>query len=245
MPLDPLPRTDDDAWGEKIALLREDPVPVVSLTFGLPAAGEIRLLQRAGSAVLATVTTPAEAREAADAGVDGLVVQGPRAGGHSASWDPARRIVERSTSDALAMVRATTKLPLIAAGGVDGADAVRELRDGGATAVAVGTLLLRTAEAGTSQPHRDALASGAFTETALTRVFTGRPARALRNGFVSRHEHEEITAYPAVHHLTRGLRKRAAAAGDTDRLHLWAGTGFREAREEPVAATIARLLSRI
>ena len=233
--LSQVPAEDDDAWGAKLQVLREDPVPVVSLTFGLPPTSDIALLKRAGSAVVATVTT------AEEAGVDALIVQGPAAGGHSAAWDAQRRITDGSTADSLAEVAAVSRLPLIAAGGVDGADAVRGFLSGGAEAVAVGTLLLRTDEAGTSETHRRALASGEFDETVITRVFTGRPARALRNGFVDRHAHEEITAYPAVHHLTRELRARAGTAGDTDRLHLWAGTGYRAARAEPVAQTIARL----
>lgn len=239
--LDPVPVADDDAWDEKVALLCADPVPVVSLTFGLPPARDIGLLQRAGSAVLATVTTAAEAREAAAAGVDGLVVQGPRAGGHSATWDPERTVGDAPASEALEAVSAATTLPIVAAGGVDGADAVRGLLAGGAAAVAVGTLLLLTDEAGTSPTHRAALAESEPRETTITRAFTGRPARALRNGFIDRHGQQELTAYPAVHHLTRELRKRAGAAGDSERLHLWAGTGYREARSEPVADTIARL----
>ncbi|MGO2140331.1 MAG: nitronate monooxygenase [Leucobacter sp.] len=239
--LSQVPAEDDDAWGAKLQVLREDPVPVVSLTFGLPPTSDIALLKRAGSAVVATVTTADEARAAEEAGVDALIVQGPAAGGHSAAWDAQRRITDGSTADSLAEVAAVSRLPLIAAGGVDGADAVRGFLSGGAEAVAVGTLLLRTDEAGTSETHRRALASGEFDETVITRVFTGRPARALRNGFVDRHAHEEITAYPAVHHLTRELRARAGTAGDTDRLHLWAGTGYRAARAEPVAQTIARL----
>lgn len=243
--LDPVPRYDDDAWNEKVALLCADPVQVVSVTFGLPPASDIALLRRAGSTVLVTVTTAAEAREAAAAGVDGLVVQGPGAGGHSATWDPRRTVGDATTANVLGAVRAATTLPLIAAGGVDGPGAVRELLARGAAAVAVGTLLLRTEEAGTSPSHRAALASNEYPDTVITRVFTGRPARALRNGFVDRHTGHELTAYPAVHHLTRELRKRAGIAGDRDRLHLWAGTGFRAARSGPVADTIAWLASRI
>lgn len=239
--LDPIPRDDDDGWPAKLALLCADPVEVVSLTFGLPAAGDIALLRRAGSAVLATVTTAGEARAADEAGVDGLIVQGPRAGGHSATWDPRREVGDAATSETLAAVRSVTRLPLVAAGGVDGPRSVRTLLDGGAAAVAVGTLLLCTDEAGTSATHRAALASDAFVGTAITRVFTGRPARGLRNGFIDRHAPHEITAYPAVHHLTRELRTAAGAAGDADRLHLWAGTGYRSAKAEPVARTLERL----
>lgn len=242
--LDHVPVSDDEDWDAKIAMLTANPVPVVSLTFGLPNLRDIAALRRAGTRVLATVTTAAEAAAAAGAGVDGLVVQGPAAGGHSATWDPHRRIpVETGAADTLALlrtVRSETTLPVIAAGGVDGSTAVRELLRAGAAAVAVGTLLLRTDEAGTTPTHREALSEpGRFTT--VTRAFTGRPARALRNGFIARHEAQAITAYPEVHHLTRALRGRAAAAGDADRLHLWAGTGFRAARTEPVAETLKRL----
>ncbi|TDD41347.1 NAD(P)H-dependent flavin oxidoreductase [Saccharopolyspora elongata] len=239
--LDPTPVADDDRWGEKLALLLADPVPVVSLTFGLPAPADIAALQKAGTRVLATVTTPQEAQLTKSAGVDGLVVQGPSAGGHSATFDPARTLEPIPTADLVRRVLEAVDLPVIAAGGVDGPDAVRALLDAGAQAVAVGTLLLRTDEAGTSPTHKRALGDPVFTETVLTRAFTGRPARALRNGFIDRHP-DGLGAYPAVHHLTRALRQAAGKAGDADRLHLWAGTGWRNAPTGPAADVIRHLV---
>ncbi|OCG75217.1 NAD(P)H-dependent flavin oxidoreductase [Microbacterium sediminis] len=237
---DTVPVRDDDHWGEKIALLVADPVPVVSLTFGLPGPADIRALQRAGSRVVASVTTPDEAARAAALGVDGLVVQGAGAGGHSATFDPAADPADIPVAELIRRVRARVDLPIIGAGGVQGPRDVRELLDAGAVAVAVGTLLLRTDEAGTSPTHRAALADPAATETVLTRAFTGRPARALRNGFIDRHPHAP-TAYPAVHHLTRQLRQAAGAAGDADRLHLWAGVGWRAAPTGPAADVLRAL----
>ncbi|MEH0109188.1 nitronate monooxygenase [Tersicoccus sp. MR15.9] len=242
--LDPQPVTRDrDAWSEKLDLLLADPVPVVSLTFGLPAAADIAALRRAGSRVLATVTTPAEARAARDAGVDGLVVQGTAAGGHSGTWDPAHTLAEIRTADLVRDVVAAVDLPVIAAGGIDGPDAVRGLLAAGARAVAVGTALLRTDEAGTSATHRDALTDPALGPTVLTRAFTGRPARGLRNAFIDAHETAAPLGYPAIHHLTRPLRRAAAAAGDPDRVHLWAGTGYRSAATGP-AGDVVRELTR-
>lgn len=224
--LDPDPVADDDGWTQKLALLIEHPVPVVSLTFALPDPGDIASLQSVGTCVLATVTTPDEALAARGAGVDALIVQGAGAGGHSASHDPHRIPEAVSTGTLVRTVRAAVDLPVIAAGGVDGAAAVRELLDAGAGAVAMGTLLLLADEAGTSRTHREALSDPAHAETVITRAFTGRPARALRNGFIDRHQATAPVAYPAVHHLTAPLRQAAAGAGDADRLHLWAGTGF-------------------
>ncbi|MGL5929690.1 MAG: NAD(P)H-dependent flavin oxidoreductase [Dermatophilaceae bacterium] len=239
--LDREPVTDDDAWPAKLALLVRDPVPVVSLTFALPSRQDVAALQRAGSQVLATVTSATEAVAARGAGVDGLVVQGSAAGGHRGCHDPAAVPRAVPTAELVREVRSAVDLPVVAAGGVDGAGSVRQLREAGAEAVAVGTLLLRTDEAGTSRTHRDALADPAFTETVVTRAFTGRPARALRNRFVDAHDATAPVGYPAVHHLTRELRRHAAHAGDAETLHLWAGTGYRHAATGPAADVIRRL----
>lgn len=231
----------DDEWRRKIELLVGEPVPLVSLTFGLPPRADVEALQRAGSTVLATVTSSEEALSAAELGVDGLIVQGWRAGRHSAVHDPAAWPAELETVELLREVRAAVELPLIAAGGVDGPAAVRELLGFGAEAVAVGTLLLRSDEAGTSELQRARMVDPACPGTVLSRAFTGRPARGLRNGFVDRHAAAAPSGYPEVHYLTRPLRQAALRAGDGDGVHLWAGTGFRHAPSGPAAEIVAWL----
>ncbi|CAM3732119.1 NAD(P)H-dependent flavin oxidoreductase [Smaragdicoccus niigatensis] len=233
-----IPRSDDDDWDAKIDLLVASPVPAVSFTFGLPSHADLARLKKAGTTVFASVTTPDEARAAYDLGADALVVQGASAGGHSATFDPQRTIEETSTAELVRAVRSVTPLPIVAAGGVDGPSAVRALLESGAEAVAVGTLLLRTDEAGTSRTHRDALADPAFSETVLTHAFTGRTARGLRNGFIDRHEALAPFGYPEIHHLTRPLRQAASQAGDPGRLHLWAGTGYTSAPDGPATGVI-------
>ncbi|ASK64733.1 2-nitropropane dioxygenase [Brachybacterium avium] len=243
--LDRVPHRDDDRFTAKLTLLCEAPVPVTSFTFGLPPATAVAALRAVDTIVLASVTDPEEARAAAERGVDGLVVQGPAAGGHSATHHPSRTPGPIRTEELVRQVRAAVDLPLLGAGGVDGPLAVRRILAAGAEAVVSGTMLLRTDEAGTSPTHRAALADPAFTETVLTRAFTGRPARSLRNAFVDRHHDTAPTGYPQVHHLTRELRRRAAAAGDPQRLHLWAGTGWRSAPAGPAGQVIARLAEEI
>lgn len=241
--LDPEPFDDDDHWPTKLAYLLAHPVPVVSLTFALPSPAEIAALQRRGTCVLASITTPEEARAAAEAGVDGLIAQGFGAGGHSATHDPSRFPAPIATAALVTAVRHAVDLPVIATGGVDGPDAVRSLLECGAESVAVGTLLLRTDEAGTSKAHREALSRQPRGKTVMTRAFTGRPARALRNAFIDRHSANAPVAYPAVHHLTRELRQAAGRAGDAERLHLWAGTGYPSAPEGPAADVVRWLAS--
>jgi nitronate monooxygenase len=143
----------------------------------------------------------------------------------------------------LTRIRAATPLPLIGAGGLATAAQVRDAVAAGAVAVLAGTALLRTDESGASRTHKDALADPQFTDTVVTRAFTGRPARSLRNRFADRYSATGPAGYPAVHHLTRGLRQAAAAAGDPHGLHLWAGTGFRSATTGPARAVIDRLAS--
>lgn len=235
------PVADDDRWPDKLELLLADPVPVVSFTFGIPTAAELAALRRAGSRLLVTVTTVAEARAAADAGADGLVVQGSDAGGHHGSHDPYRPVLPTRTGELVRAVTSQLELPVIAAGGVDGPDTVQALLDAGAGAVAVGTLLLRTDESGASATYRDALADPAFAGTAITRAFTGRYARGLRNRFMADHDAGAPAGYPAIHHLTRGLRQAAAAAGDPHRVNLWAGTGYRHAGTGPARDVLERL----
>jgi len=243
---------DDDEWQAKIDALLADPVELVSFAFGLPGTDVVRALQRAGSAVLATVTTAAEARQAAEQGVDALVVQHASAGGHSAAFLPAsesrrggsqqgRSQQAGTTAGLLAEVRSAVDLPLVAAGGVMDAAGLDAVLRAGAAAAQLGTAFLRTDESGARQLHKDALADPHFTRTRLTRAFTGRWARALENEFVRDHPRAP-EAYPAVHHLTAPLRAAAAAAGDAERLNLWAGTGWQQAQAGPVAGILDGLL---
>lgn len=235
------PRDDDDAFAAKIDLLRTQPVPVVSFTFGLPAVDVIRALQRAGTTVVQTVTSVPEARAAAAAGVDMLAVQAAVAGGHSGTFSPDRMPLPVPLGDLVRQVRAAVDLPVIAAGGLASAHDVTGVLCAGASAAAVGTVLLRADESGASATHKAALADPARTETVLTRAFTGRPARGLRNRFIDRYEAAAPLGYPAIHHLTSPLRKAAAAAGDADCVHLWAGTGYRHAVEQSTAAILTGL----
>lgn len=228
--IDPEPVDDDDHYSDKVDFLVDNPVPLVSMTFNIPTAEVVDRLHSVRTQVAATVTTAAEARTAADRGVDALIVQGPRAGGHSGTTDPTRSIDDRSTADLVRDVLAEVDLPVAAGGGVDGADAVEELLQAGASAVVVGTLLLLSDEAGTAETHRAALQSEDFDKTQLTRAFTGRPARALVNDFVRKFDPIAVDAYPAVHHLTKSFRAQAKKNDDPQDLHLWAGTGYRGAQ---------------
>lgn len=240
----PEPRwSDDDDWPAKVDLLVEQPVPWVSFTFGLPDRGTADRLRRAGSRLLATVTDAEEASYAAELGVDGLVVQSSAAGGHRGTFDQRRTPDDSPLVDLVARVRATTGLPVVAAGGVADSGQVAALLAAGAEAVQVGTALLLADEAGTKPVHRAALTdTDQFPETVATRAFTGRVARALRNRFTATYDADAPVGYPTVHHLTAPLRAWAAAHDEPHLLHLWAGTGHRRVRSGPAATVLASLV---
>lgn len=234
------PIEDDDDWQPKIDLLVSDPVAVVSFTFAVPTRDVIAALQRVGTTVVQTVTTPDEARRAAAAGCDALVVQGSAAGGHSGILDPRQALSTLPLPDLVAGVLAGVDLPVLAAGGVSTPEQAQQAMSAGAAAVVVGTALLRTPDSGTSPVHRAALIDPA-RESVITRAFTGRPARGLGNGFIARHEAAAPYGYPALHHLTSPMRKAATAAGDPERVNLWAGVNHRAASDQPAESVLKHL----
>lgn len=226
---------DDDAFGAKLDLLVTEPVQLVTFTFGCPPGDAVHRLHRAGSAVGVTVTSAEEARLAADAGADVIVAQGSEAGGHQGSFTGARPN-ETPLLTLLDDLRALD-LPVIASGGVMTSAHTRAALERGAVAVQLGTALLCTPEAATNPGHRTALLDQRFDDTVITRAYSGRYARGLRNRFAREHL-DAPHAYPEIHHLTRPLRAAATAAGDTDVPNLWAGTNWRAIRSAPAADII-------
>lgn len=233
---------DDDDFVGKVTALLADPPPVVSFTFGCPEAAVISALQDAGTFVVVTVTNPAEALAAADSGADALCVQGIEAGAHRATFanvdSPGQ---DYGLLALIGAVSSVTSLPLIAAGGIMNAGQVRAALVAGAVAAQCGTAFLRCPESGAHPLHKAALADPRYPGTTLTRAFSGRPARGLINRFILDHT-DAPAAYPEINNATRPLRAAAAARGDTDRMSLWAGQGFRSALELP-AGEVAALLA--
>ncbi len=234
------PRSDDDHWSAKIDVLLELRPDVASFTFGMPSDDECQRLRAAGITTVGTVTTLREAQLAVARGVDVLAAQGPSAGGHRGTFDPMAEPATQPLDELLADVR-TLGLPVIAAGGLMSADDVGRVRAAGAVAAQLGTAFLLADEAGSSPVHRAALQNGEFTETAVTKSFSGRYARGLRNRFIDDHEADAPFGYPEIHYLTSPLRAASVRAGSPDAVNIWAGTGFRKATTGPVADIMSRL----
>jgi len=235
---------DDDDIAAKVDVVCAHRPAAVSFTFDNPPAELCdRVRSETGAAVIATVTSVAEAATAVAA--DALCVQGAEAGAHRGVWrdDPASPEGGPSTPllRLLADVGEVSALPLIATGGIMNGAGIQAALDAGAVAAQLGTAFLCCPESGTSSTHRRALLDGRFTQTIVTRAFTGRPARALANRFAREHSADAPAAYPEVHAMTRPWRQTAAAAGDAEVMHLWAGTGWQAVTEQPAADLVARL----
>ena len=235
------PHPDDDGWADKLAVVLRMRPAVVSFTFGVPDVHTIDRLRASEILIVITVTTVAEALQAAENGSDLLCVQGPDGGGHRGTFSPTAEPNESSLAELESDIADATSIPRIVAGGLSTRSEVAAALSRGAVAAQVGTSFLRAEEAGTRPTHRDALASPEFVTTAITRAFSGRYARGLLNDFMREHEHEAPFGYPEVNQLTGPLRTAAAAANDPHRLHLWAGVGFRNARAMSAAAIVQTL----
>lgn len=232
---------DDDDWGDKVSLLVATAPAVVSFTFGVPGSDVVRALKDAGSLVMVTVTSLAEARVATEIGADALCAQGIEAGAHRGTF--TNDAPAASGAGVLALldeIATESSLPLVGAGAVMDAHDVRDALAHGAVAVQCGTAFLRCPESGASQPHKDALADDHFRATDMTRAFSGRPARGLVNSFMLEHG-DAPSAYPEINNATRPMRAAATRSGDLQHMSLWAGTGFRRSEAVPVADVVANL----
>lgn len=235
----------DDAYDAKLAILLDDPVPVVSFTFGCPTRPVLDALARVGTRTVVTVTSPVEAQTAQWAGADAVCVQGVEAGGHQGSYrnDPAAVGMGAGLGllSLITLVREYVQIPVIAAGGLMRGSQIAAALAAGACAAQLGTAFLVCPESGANPLHKRAMTDPLFGRTELTRAFSGRPARGLVNRFMREHGPYAPAAYPQLHHLTSGLRKAAAKAGDPQGMALWAGQGHRLARELPAGRLVETL----
>ncbi|MEU4883991.1 nitronate monooxygenase [Streptomyces althioticus] len=237
----------DDGYDAKLAVLLDNPVPVVSFHFGVPAREVIDSLHRVGTLAFVTATTAEEARAVERAGADVVIAQGVEAGGHQGTH---RDVPETDGSGVgllslVAQVRESVGIPVVAAGGIMRGGQIAAVCAAGASAAQLGTAFVAAHESGAHALHKQALTNPLFARTELTRAFTGRPARALVNRFLREHGPYAPAAYPEVHHLTAPLRKAAAKAGDAQGLALWAGQGHRMARELPAGQLVEVLVAEL
>ncbi|MEP7099760.1 MAG: nitronate monooxygenase [Burkholderiales bacterium] len=211
--------------------------PIVSFHFGLPSPGLLARVRAWGAKVIASATTVEEARWLEVRGVDAVIAQGVEAGGHRGIFLSDDLTTQLGTFALLPQIVAAVKLPVIAAGGIADAAGVAAARALGAAGVQIGTAYMLCPEATTSTLHRAALKSAAAEHTALTNLFTGRPARGIVNrlmrelGSISHFAPEFPLATAAI----APLRAAAERADSGDFSPLWSGQNALGCREIPAA----------
>ena len=237
----------DDGYDAKLAVLLDNPVPIVSFHFGCPTREVLDSLARAGTFTMVTATTVEEAQAVQRAGAGAVTVQGVEAGGHQGTHrdNPETDGAGIGLLSLIAQVREAVQIPIVAAGGIMRGSQIAAVLAAGATAAQLGTGFLATHESGANALHKQALTNPLFVRTELTRAFSGRPARGLVNRFMREHGPYAPAAYPQIHHLTSGLRKAAAKAGDAQGMALWAGQGHRLARDLPAQQLVEVLADEI
>ncbi len=210
---------------DQLAVILEESVPVFSVTSGSLAPEDVQALQRRGSVVIGTATTPDEARALVDAGMQAVVVQSSEAAGHRATFasPPEKALVGMMAL--LPRIADAVSVPVIAAGGIMDGRGIAAALALGAQGVQLGTAFLACPESGASAAYKSAVlgARSGGDPTVLTRAFSGRLARALSNRFSEAAEGGPILQYPQQNALTGELRRAAAKGGKVDLLSLWAG----------------------
>ena len=218
---------------------------VISFHFGLPPTQMLARVKRWGSVILASATTVDEARWLEENGVDAVIAQGLEAGGHRGTFLSEDLSTQVGTFALVPQIVQAVKVPVIAAGGIADADGVAGATALGAAGVQIGTAYLLCPESTTSAAHRAALTSAAARQTALTNLFSGRPARGIVNRLMSELGpiNRLAPAFPLATSALAPLRAKAEAEGKGDFSPLWAGQNVTGCKAIP-AAELTRALAR-
>ncbi|AOC55638.1 nitronate monooxygenase [Bacillus pumilus] len=226
---DRLPSQEElwDDFEQKINIIQEEDVPVVSFTFACPNEQTIHRLKQKGIFLIGTATTKEEALLLEEKGMDAIVLQGSEAGGHRGTFLPAKGDALLGLFSLISDVKPLCHVPLIAAGGITERAGVKAALALGADAVQIGTRFLASQESAAADVYKKAILQAESSETKITRLFSGKRARGIVNQWMEeeRQNEDRVLPYPVQHVWTTPMRKAAAAAGNPDQMALWAGQG--------------------
>jgi nitronate monooxygenase len=232
---------------EQARVLLDARVPAFSFIYGIPPRGILDECRAKGIVTIGAVTTPDEAALLSDAGVDAVAASGFEAGGHRGSYLRAAEDSFTGTFSLVPQVVDIVDVPVIAAGGIGDARGVVAALALGAEAVQMGTVFLSSEESGASRLHREVLLGRKAGRTGLTKAFTGRLARGIRNRLMEELNATgvEILPYPLQRGLVRNLTTAAEAAGRSDLVPMWAGQSANLAVCTDVPAFLQSLVDEI
>ncbi|WP_085034867.1 NAD(P)H-dependent flavin oxidoreductase [Ensifer aridi] len=238
-PTEPFPIFDSS----RLALVLELRPRVVSFHFGLPGADALNALKQAGCLILSSATTVAEARWLEAAGVDAIIAQGAEAGGHRGTFTDDAGAGTVGAMVLVPRVVDAVRVPVIAAGGIFDGRGIEAAFKLGASGVQMGTAFLGCPESNVPPPYREALRAATDLSTHVTRMYTGRPARVLRNRFSSDMAASDalVLDFPLQASLTMPLGRSADGEVRSDFFPMWAGQGASAGNNLPAGEFVRRL----
>ena len=226
---------------EQIAPVWQHKPEVLTFHFGIPDASIVEHAHALGIAVGMTATRVTEAMAIEKAGADFIVSQGIEAGGHRGIFDVQAVDQQLSTMELTRQLVRQCSLPVVAAGAImDGAD-VRAALDAGAAAAQLGTAFLCCDESGASTAHKDFVLNQGQRGSIITRGFSGRPARGIRNAFIDHMQDQTVLPFPIQNTITGSMRQWAAKTNNGEYQSLWAGTEYHRSRAMPAADLMSTL----
>ncbi|MGN7386323.1 NAD(P)H-dependent flavin oxidoreductase [Sporosarcina sp. SAFN-015] len=231
----------ESSFDAQIAVIIDEGVNICSFTFGLPDETVIRDLKEHGVYLIGTATNVEEAILAEKVGMDAVVVQGKEAGGHRGSFLSEELI---TLDELLPSSIEAVRIPIIAAGGIANREQLELQLSRGAQAVQIGTALLAADESGAHPLHKEAVLAATGNSTVLTKAFSGKPARGIRNQFIDMMEGVPIAPYPYQNDLTKKIRAEAASKGNLEFMSLWAGERVGETAGGTVEEIVGRFVGK-
>lgn len=229
-----------DVFQDQVQAILEEDVMIVSFTFGLPDNETLLTLKQKGVYLIGTATSVEEAIAVEQAGLHAVVVQGKEAGGHRGSFIEPMAL--HSTADLLKATKENVSIPVIAAGGIMTKPQVTDMLKIGASYVQIGTALLTATECTAPKLHKEAILTSGQQATTLTKAFTGKYARGLKNRFTEQLKEATTAPYPVQHYLTQPIRKESARQNNREYMSLWMGENSYLAKEASVKEIIETLL---
>ncbi|EWG09639.1 NAD(P)H-dependent flavin oxidoreductase [Cytobacillus firmus] len=237
-----LPEKDYAAlYRKQLVVLMEERVPVCSFTFGIPDSAIISELKKQGTIIIGTATNVKEAVEWEEAGADIIVVQGSEAGGHRGTFHR----VESGMIGSMALipqVADAVSCPVAAAGGIMDSRGIAAAMMLGAAGAQLGTAFLTCRESGAHSLYKQALLNAREDQTDVTKAFSGKPARGIRNRFMDEMKGRQALPYPLQNDMTAPIRKQAAKLERPEFMSLWAGQGVGMAEEVTVKELMIKLV---
>ncbi|QQR46508.1 nitronate monooxygenase [Myxococcus xanthus] len=242
-----MPERFHHRFEDQVEALLEARPPIFSFVFGVPPASVLAECRRKGILTAGAATTLAEAEALDAAGVDLIVATGFEAGGHRPSFLARAEDSLMGTLALTPLVADRVKVPVIAAGGIADGRGIRAALTLGAQAAQLGTAFLACEESGTTDAHRELLFSDRAKHTTLTRSFTGRLARGMRNRWTEEvaHQLSALAPFPIQGWFLSKLKPAAVKAGRTDLVSLWAGQATPNLRHRTVPALMESLIKEL